>query len=109
MLQSKRRSSHPNLNLVCGTAGERAARSVPAQFFGSGMIDGDLVFKTLGELSAEQKVAVSEIAQERDRDGIRTLKIKLCDKLSSCRTSPSCSTNLSTVGKSAGRTAGLSR
>jgi hypothetical protein len=43
--------------------------------------DGDLVFKTSGELTAEQKVAVSEIAQERGRDGARTLKIRLYDKL----------------------------
>jgi hypothetical protein len=42
---------------------------------------GDLVFKTSGDLTAEQKVAVSEIAQERGRDGVRTLKIKLYDKL----------------------------
>jgi hypothetical protein len=43
--------------------------------------DGDLVFKTSGELTAEQKVAVSQIAQERGRDGARTLKIRLYDKL----------------------------
>ena len=43
--------------------------------------DGDLVFKTSGELTAEQKVAVSEIAQERGRDGARTFKIRLYDKL----------------------------
>ena len=36
----------------------------------------------MGELSAEQKVAVSAIAQERGRDGIRTLKIKPYGKLS---------------------------
>ena len=43
--------------------------------------DGALVFKTFGELTAEQKVAVSEIAQERGRDAVRTLKIGLYDKL----------------------------
>jgi hypothetical protein len=43
--------------------------------------DGELVFKTSGELTAEQKVAVSEIAEERGRDGVRTLKIRLYDKL----------------------------
>jgi hypothetical protein len=43
--------------------------------------DGELVFKTSGELTAEQKVAVSEIAQERGRDGARTFKIRLYDKL----------------------------
>jgi hypothetical protein len=32
-------------------------------------------------LTAEQKVAVSEIAQERGRDGARTLKIRFYDKL----------------------------
>jgi hypothetical protein len=43
--------------------------------------DGELIFKTSGELTAEQKVAVSEIAQERGRDGARTLKIRLYGKL----------------------------
>jgi hypothetical protein len=43
--------------------------------------DGDLVFKTSGELTTEQKVAVSEIAHERGRDGARTLKIRLYNKL----------------------------
>jgi hypothetical protein len=43
--------------------------------------DGKLVFKTSSELTAEQKVAVSQIAQERGRDGARTLKIRLYDKL----------------------------
>jgi hypothetical protein len=70
---------------------------------------GDLGFKTSGELSALQKVAVSEIAQERGRDGIRTLKISFTTSCRRWRTSPSCSTYLSTVRKSAGRTAGLSR
>jgi hypothetical protein len=42
---------------------------------------GELVFKTSGDLTAEQKVAVSEIAEERGRDGVRTLKIGLYDKL----------------------------
>ena len=32
-------------------------------------------------MTAEQKVAVSEIAQERGRDAVRTLKIGLYDKL----------------------------
>jgi hypothetical protein len=43
--------------------------------------DGELVFKTSSDLTAEQTVAVSEIAQERGRDGARTLKIRLYDKL----------------------------
>jgi hypothetical protein len=42
---------------------------------------GELVFKASSELTDEQKVAVSEVAQERGRDGARTLKIKLYDKL----------------------------
>jgi phage terminase small subunit len=43
--------------------------------------DGNLVFKTSANLTAEQKVAVSEIIQERTKLGT-TLKIKLYDKLS---------------------------
>jgi phage terminase small subunit len=44
-------------------------------------LDGELVFKASAELTPEQKVAVSEIAQERGRDGVKTLKVKLYDKL----------------------------
>jgi phage terminase small subunit len=45
-------------------------------------LDGDLVFKGSADLTAEQKVAVAEVVQERARDGGRTLKLKLYDKLS---------------------------
>jgi phage terminase small subunit len=42
---------------------------------------GELVFKTSADLTPEQKVAVSEIIQERTKLG-STLKIRLYDKLS---------------------------
>ena len=71
--------------------------------------DGALVFKTFGELTAEQKVAVSEIAQERGRDAVRTLKIGLYDKLAATGTSRSCSTCLLIVRKSVDRAAALLR
>jgi hypothetical protein len=45
-------------------------------------LDGDLVFKGSADLTDEQKVAVAEVVQERARDGGRTLKLKLYDKLS---------------------------
>jgi hypothetical protein len=45
-------------------------------------LDGDLVFKGSADLTAEQKVAVAEVVQERARDGGRTFKLKLYDKLS---------------------------
>jgi phage terminase small subunit len=45
-------------------------------------LDGDLVFKGSADLTPEQKVAVAEVVQERARDGGRTLKLKLYDKLS---------------------------
>ena len=41
--------------------------------------DGDLVFKTSGELTDE--LAVSEVVQERAHDGGRTLKVRLYNKL----------------------------
>ena len=37
-------------------------------------LDGDLVFKGSADLTAEQKVAVAEVVQERARDGGRTFK-----------------------------------
>jgi hypothetical protein len=45
-------------------------------------LEGDLVFKGSADLTDEQKVAVAEVVQERARDGGRTLKLKLYDKLS---------------------------
>jgi phage terminase small subunit len=42
---------------------------------------GGLIFKASGELTAEQKVAVSEIVEERTKLG-KTLKVRLYDKLS---------------------------
>jgi hypothetical protein len=45
-------------------------------------LDGDLVFRGSADLTAEQKVAVAEVVQERARDGGRTFKLKLYDKLS---------------------------
>jgi hypothetical protein len=42
---------------------------------------GDPIFKASADLTPEQKVAVSEIAKERTREG-STLKIKLYGKLS---------------------------
>jgi phage terminase small subunit len=45
-------------------------------------LDGDLVFKGSADLTPEQKVAVAEVVQERSKDGGKTLKLKLYDKLS---------------------------
>ena len=42
---------------------------------------GELVFKSSSDLTAEQKVAVSEIIEERTKLG-KTLKVRLYDKLS---------------------------
>jgi hypothetical protein len=41
-----------------------------------------LLFKMPADLTPEQKVAVSEIIRERSRDGGKTLKVRLYDKLS---------------------------
>jgi hypothetical protein len=66
--------------------------------------DGKLVFKTSSELTAEQKVAVSQIAQERGRDGARTLRSGFTTSSQPWATSPSYSICLLVARKSAGRT-----
>ena len=69
---------------------------------------GELVFKSSSDLTAEQKVAVSEIIEERTKLG-KTLKVRLYDKMSAMAHVPSCSICLLIVTNTAGRTAGRSR
>jgi hypothetical protein len=74
---------------------------------GSWDADGTFVLLPSDDLTDEQKVAISEVATENGKNG-RTTKVKPTSWRQR-RSSRSCSTCLSIVRKSAGRTAGLLR